>query len=157
MSYIYELFQVPHPADEWTTERDLSERCDAFPIADWINTAEDRDGVIAHFGAWLKEHRLGLLKGEMLLMDRHAADCYFEGRFTAFQQAVSALQALNEMQFIHEHDHVQRLIDQLGQAFTQEYGDYVLWDDDVPIPLEEFLRKAQPGHHYYFGAVLTYK
>lgn len=91
-------------------------------------------------------------------MDAQAADRYFEGRFTAFQQAVTALQHLNEAQFIHDHDRVQGLIFDLTETFTQKYGDYVLWDDGMePTPLEEFLRKAQPGVRYCIGAVLAYK
>ncbi len=158
MGYIYELSQSPRPADEWTTEYDFNESPSAFPIAERVGMAEDRDAVIDQFGAWLEEHQLGLLKGEMFLVDRQAADCYFEGRFTAFQQAVTALQALNEAQFIHEHDQVQKLINQLGETFTQKYGDYVLWGDDMtPTPFDEFLRKAQPGQRYYFGAVFYYQ
>ena len=157
MSYIYELFQAPRPKDEWTTEYDFDESPDAFPIAERVGMAEDRDAVIGRFGAWLEEHRLGLLVGEAFIIDTQAADRYFEGRFAAFQKAVSALQELNEVQFIHDHDWVQALIDNLAQAFTSKYGDYVLWDDDIPVPLEEFLRKAQPNTLYHFGAVFSYK
>lgn len=158
MSYIYEVFQAPRPEDEWATEYDLSESPSAFPIASRIGMAENRDAVIARFGAWLEEHRLGLLAGEAFIMDTQAADRYFEGRFAVFQKAVSALQELNEVQFIHNHDWVQALIDKLGEAFTSKYGDYVLWGCDMtPTPLEEFLRKAQPGGHYHFGAVLRYQ
>lgn len=156
-NYVYELLQSPAPADEWATEYDLSEYPDAFPVADRIGTVEDREAVIARFGAWLEEHRLGQSEGEGFTIDAQAADCYFEGRFAAFQKAVSALQELNEVQFIHDHDWVQALIDKLGRAFTSKYGDYVLWDDDIPIPFEEFLRKAQPDKLYYFGAVFNYK
>ena len=157
MGYIYELFQAPRPEEEWTTEYDFDESPSAFPIAERVGLAANRDAVIAHFGAWLEERRLGLWMGEMFLVDRQAADLYFEGRFAAFQKAVSALQELNEVQFIHDHDWVQALIDKLGRAFTSKYGDYVLWDDDIPIPFEEFLRKAQPNKLYYFGAVFNYK
>ena len=157
MSYIYELFQAPRPEEEWTTEYDFDESPGAFPVAERVGLAEDRAAVIARFGAWLEEHRLGLLNGEAFIIDAQAADRYFKGRFAAFQKAVSALQELNEVQFIHDHDWVQALIDNLGQAFTSKYGDYVLWDDDIPIPFEEFLRKAQPNKLYYFGAVFNYK
>ena len=158
MSYIYELLQAPAPADEWTTEYDFNESPSAFPIADWVNAAEDRETVIARFGAWLEENRLGFLNGEMFIIDKEAADRHFEGRFTAFQQAMTALQTLNETQFVHDHDWVQALIDKLGEAFTSKYGDYVLLGDDMtPTPLDEFLRKAQPGQRYYFGAVFRYK
>lgn len=158
MSYIYELFQAPRPEDEWATEYDLSESPSAFPIASRIGMAENRDAAIARFGTWLEEHRLGLLAGEAFIMDTQAADRYFEGRFAVFQKAVSALQELNEVQFIHDHDWVQALIDTLGEAFTSKYGDYVLWGCDMtPTPLEEFLRKAQPGGHYCFGAMLRYQ
>ncbi len=156
-NYVYELLEAPAPADEWATEYDLSEHPDTFPVAELIGTAENRDAVIARFGAWLMEHRLGQLSGEMFTIDAQAIDRYFEGRFTAFQKAVMALQELNEAQFFHNHSHVQKLIDQLGEAFTSKYGDYVLWDDDAPIPFEEFLRKAQPGKRYCFGAVLCYQ
>lgn len=154
--HIYQLFPAPAPTEEWVTEYDFSEYPDAFPIARRIGTEEDRSSVIARFGTWLAEQRLGLLNDEMFTIDAKAADRYFEGRFTAFQQAVTALQVLNETQFIHDHDWVQALIDKLGDAFTAKYGDYVLLEDTL-IPMEEFLRKAAPGAPYYFGAVFIYK
>ena len=158
MSYIYELLQAPAPPDEWTTEYDFNESPSAFPVADWINAVEERGTVIARFGSWLEENRLSLLDGEAFIIDTEAVDRHFEGRFTAFQKAVSALQVLNETQFIHDHDWVAALIDNLGAAFTQKYGDYVLLGDDMtPTPLDEFLRKAQSGQRYYFGAVFRYK
>lgn len=157
-NYIYELFQAPIPADEWTRAWEYHEHPDAFPIADIMEDAKDRGSVITRFGAWLKEHNLGELSGETFTVDTQAADRYFEGRFTAFQQAVTALQQLNETQFIHDHNRVQGLIFGLTESFTQKYGDYVLLDDGLePTPMEEFLRKAQPGVRYCIGAVLAYK
>ena len=152
MGYIYELFQAPRPEEEWTTEYDFDESPSAFPIAERVGLAANRDAVIAHFGAWLEERRLGLWMGEMFLVNRQAADHYFEGRFAAFQKAVSALQELNEIQFIHDHDWVQALIDKLGQAFTQKYGDYVLWGDDMtPTPLRNFCAKPSPASAITLG------
>ena len=53
---------------------------------------------------------------------------------------------------------MQGLIFDLTEAFTQKYGDYVLWGEGLePTPLEEFLRKAQPDIRYCIGAVLSYK
>ena len=157
-NYIYELLQAPVPEDEWTRAWEYHEHPDAFPIADTVEDAKDRGEVIERFGNWLKESRLGDLTGEVFKVDTQATDRYFEGRFAAFQKAMAALQQLNETQFIHDHDLVQRLINDLAESFTQKYGDYVLWSDDMePTPLEEFLRKAQPGTRYYIGAVLAYK
>lgn len=157
-NYVYELHRKPLPPNEWATGRDFSDHPDIFPSAQWIGSAEDRDHVIARFGSWLEKSRLGKLDGEAFIVDMEAADHYFEGRFSAFQKAVAALQALNEMQFVHEHDMVQGLIDDLCETFTQKYGDYVLEDHGAaPVPLDEFIRKAQPGVRYYIGAVLNYK
>ena len=89
MGYIYELFQAPRPEEEWTTEYDFDESPSAFPIAERVGLAANRDAVIAHFGAWLEERRLGLWMGEMFLVNRQAADHYFEGRFAAFQMRSS--------------------------------------------------------------------
>lgn len=158
MSNIYELRKTPVSPDKWVTEDGFTGNPSAFPIADWINVEQDRDTVIAHFGAWLEKNGLGVLDGEMFTVAAEAANRHFEGRFAAFQKAVSALQALNETQFIHDHDWVAAQIDNLDRAFTQKYGDYVLWGDDMtPMPLDEFLRKAQPGQRYFFGAVFRYK
>lgn len=157
-NYIYELLQAPVPEEEWTKAWEYHEHPDAFPIADIVEDAKDRSGVIARFGAWLKENRLGELNGETFTIDAQAADRCFEGRFAAFQQAVTALQQLSEAQFIHDHDQVQSLIFDLSETFTQKYGDYVLWNGSLDTtPLEEFLRKAQPGVRYCIGAVLDYK
>ena len=157
-NYIYELLQAPIPEDEWTRAWEYKEHPDVFPIADIVHDVKDRSAVIARLGAWLKENRLGELDGDTFIIDTQAADRYFEGRFAAFQQAVTALQQLNEARFIHEHDQVQDLISNLTETFTQKYGDYVLWGDGLePMPLEEFLRKAQPGVRYCIGAVLDYK
>lgn len=157
-NYIYELLQAPVLAEEWTKAWEYHEHPDAFPIADMVEEAKDRSGVIARFGAWLKESRLGKLDAEAFTIDAQAADRYFEGRFAAFQQAVMALQQLNETRFIHDHDQVQGLIFSLTETFAQKFCDYVLWGDGLePMPLEEFLRKAQPGVRYYIGAVLVYQ
>ena len=156
--YIYELLQAPVPADEWTGDWEYHEHPDAFPIADIVEDAENRAGVISRFGTWLKENRLGELAGETFTVNAQAADRYFEGRFTTFQKAITGLQQLNEAQFIHEYDRVQGLIFDLTESFTQKYGDYVLWGDGLePTSLKEFLRKAKPGVRYCIGAVLAYK
>ena len=157
-NYIYELLQVPTPANEWTSSWDYQKHPDAFPIADTVDEAKDRDQAILQLGSWLHSNRLGSLTGEAFTMDTEAANRYFQGRFTAFQQAIAALQSLNEIQFIHEHNRVQNLINDLCQTFCGTYGDYVLLGDDLtPVPMEEFLRKAQAGICYYIGAVLDYK
>ena len=157
-NYIYELLKAPTPEDKWARAWEYQANPDAFPIAITVEDAKDRDDAVARFGKWLKEKRLGELSGDMFTVDAQAADCYFEGRFAAFQQAMMALQQLNETQFIHDHDQVRRLIDDLAESFTQKYGDYVLWGDDMtPTPIEEFLRIVKPGTRYYIGAVLAYK
>ena len=84
-NYIYELLQTPVPEDEWTKAWEYHEHPDAFPIADIVEDAKDRSGVIARFGEWLNENRLGEMDSETFTVDAQAADRYFEGRFTAFQ------------------------------------------------------------------------
>jgi hypothetical protein len=87
-NHIYELLQAPVPEDERAKAWEYHERPDAFPIADIVEDAKDRSGVIARFGEWLNENRLGEMDGETFTVDAQAADRCFEGRFTAFQQAV---------------------------------------------------------------------
>ena len=157
-NYIYELFHAPTPSSEWTSSWDYQKHPDAFPIADTVDEAKNREQAILQLSSWLHNNQLGSLTDEVFTVDAEAANRYFQGRFAVFQQAMAALQSLNETQFIHEHDQVQNLIDDLCQTFCGTYGDYILWGDDLsPVPMEEFLRKAQAGTCYYIGAVLDYK
>ena len=56
-NYIYELLQAPAPADEWAKVWEYHKHPGTFPIANIVEDAEDRSGVIVRFGAWLKENR----------------------------------------------------------------------------------------------------
>lgn len=91
------------------------------------------------------------------MVNAQAADRHFEGRFIAFQQAISALQQLDERQFLHEHDQVQNLIDNLSRTFTDKYDAYMLVSSSIPpLPMDEFIRKAQLNMPYYIGTVLDF-
>ena len=92
-NYIYELLQTPVPEDEWTKAWEYHEHPDAFPIADIVEDAKDRSGVIARFGEWLNENRLGEMDSETFTVDAQAADRYFEGplyRLPAGRDCVAA-------------------------------------------------------------------
>ena len=58
MGYIYELFQAPRPEEEWTTEYDFDESPSAFPIAERVGLAANRDAVIADLPPSKKPSRL---------------------------------------------------------------------------------------------------
>lgn len=156
-SYIFQVFETPCPQKEWASEEIFREHPDALPVANGTSLVKDRSIAIAGLGKWLADNRLGKLSGEMFIVNAQAVDRRFEGRFSAFQRAISALQQLNERQFLHEHDQVQNLIDNLSQAFTDKYDAYMLVGGRIPpLPMDEFIRKAQPNMPYYIGTVLDF-
>jgi len=156
-SYIFQVFESPCPQKKWASEEIFWEHPDALPVANGTSPVEDRTIAIASLGKWLADNRLGKLSGETFMVNTQAADRHFEGRFIAFQQAISALQQLDERQFLHEHDQVQNLIDNLSRTFTDKYDAYMLVSSSIPpLPMDEFIRKAQLNMPYYIGTVLDF-
>ena len=52
---------------------------------------------------------------------------------------------------------MQNLIDDLSKAFTNRYDVYVMMGSDFPpLPMDAFLRIAQPDTPYYIGTVLDF-
>ena len=156
-SYIFQITQAPLGKEAWVTSEYLSEHPDFLPIADAVSDMEDRDGAIQCFGSWLTRNKLGTMFGDSFVLAPEAAEVYFFGRFTAFQQAVFDLRKVEKGQFLHEHDLLRKLIDNLEQIFTNKHTPYVLLADQVEaVPLDEFMRKAKPGVPYYIGGVLDF-
>ncbi len=155
--YIYQVFTEPAQESDWASHEIAMDCLNLLPIADSVDPTENRDRVIQRFGAWLEKNRLGMMLDTSFIVDAMAADRYFEGRFKAFHKATEALHAVVEEQYIHEHCHIQMLIDELRDAFCDPFRDYMLLDDTVePITLDEFIRTAEPGVRYYIGGVLDF-
>ena len=155
--YIFQVFETPCPQEKWASEEIFWEHPDALPVANATSPVENRADAISSLGKWLDDHQLGELSGETFMVNAQAADRHFVDRFPVFQRAISALQQVGEKQFVHEHDYVQNLITDLNRAFTDKYDAYILLGSDVPpLPIDEFIRKAQPDIPYYIGTVLDF-
>ncbi len=155
--YIYQVFERPCSQEDWMSEEIFWEHPDVLPVANTTAPVENRAAAITHLGAWLERGQLGTLCGETFSLNPQAAHRYFEGRFPAFQQAMSALRQVSEEQFIQEYNQVQNLIDDLSKAFTNRYDVYVMMGSDFPpLPMDAFLRIAQPDTPYYIGTVLDF-
>lgn len=156
-SYIIQVFQTRCSPEDWASEEIFWEHPNILPIANTTSSVKNRAAAISCFGSWLQRKQLGTLTGETFCVNAQAAGRYFIGRFPVFQQSMSALRQISEKQFIHEHDQVQALIDNLCQAFTDKYDAYVMIGNDFPpLPIDGFIRKAQPNMPYYIGAVLDF-
>lgn len=156
-SYVFQITEAPLDKNAWVTGEYLYEHPDFLPIADAVDNFESRDDAIQDFGSWLERNKLGTMFGDSFVLAPEAAEVHFESRFTAFRQALKALQGVNEEQFHHEHDLVQSRIDSLRQIFTNERDSYVLLADRVmAAPMDEFMRNAKTGVPYYIGGVLDF-
>lgn len=156
-SYVYQISEKPLSEKEWITREYLMEHPDFLPVADGMDDVTDRGRPVELLASCLEHGQLGTMFDDSFVLAPDAAESYFAGRFAAFQQAAAALQKLNENQFLHEHRLVQNLICDLGRAFTNRYGGYVLLDKrEDAVSLDEFIRSAKPGVCYFIGGILDY-
>lgn len=155
--YIYQVFKTPVQENDWVSHESAMDCLNLLPVADSVDPAEDRSRVIRRFGNWLEQNQLGMLLDTFFIVDAMAADRYFAGRFKAFRKMAQALDTVTEEQYIHNHSHVQALIDELRRTFCDPFRDYMLLGDTVePVTLDEFIRTAEPGVRYYIGGVLDF-
>ena len=155
--YIYQVFEEPAQESDWASYETALDCLNLLPVADSVDPVENRGKAIRRFGTWLEQNQLGMLLGTFFILDKMAADRYFEGRFKAFHKVTATLHTLTEEQYIHEYGHVQGMIDELRRTFCDPFRDYLLLGETVqPITLDEFIRTAEPGVRYDIGGVLDY-
>lgn len=155
--YIYQIIEEPAQECDWASYETATDCLNLLPVADSVDPVENRGKAIQQFGAWLEQNQLGMLLDTFFIMDKTAADRYFEGRFKAFHKVAAALHTLTEERYIHEQAPIQGLIDELRRTFCDPFRDYMLLGDSVePITMDEFIRTAEPGVRYYIGGVLDY-
>jgi len=155
--FVFQISKKPIPQSTWLTEETLGENLELLPVADSVGLTADRKLAIKRFGAWLEKNRLGTSSSTFFTLDSGAAEHYFLDRFKSFQEAASILRTVNEVQFSREHNRVQMAIDRLQHTFCDPHDTYmVMGKNPRPIPMDEFIRLAEPDVRYYFGGVLDY-
>ncbi len=122
-----------------------------------VDDEEDRDAALRQFGKWLKAENLGTLKQSVFVLNEDAAyGKHFASRYTRFHQLAETIAGLTEEDYLHRFCDVCNLITDLKKAVVDEEDDYVFWNGEMLLTMDEFLRFAETGRQYHIGSICKY-
>ena len=152
MNYnIYQVSDEPIAKREWITSADFFDRSFIGSIRD----VGDREKELERFGHWLTIQKFGALSGNFFTFVPDVCQKRFSSRYRTFLEAAAAVSAVTEEQF-QSGMGVEDLLFNLCHIFTDEFDDYVFFDDEL-LPMDNFLRIAKPDVVYHIGGVCGYQ
>lgn len=158
---IYQISQNRIPQTDWITKQDFYMSAFLGEVADKVNdlTRQERLEAISHLNEWLMKQKLGYIEKNILTLKFDIlSNSYYRKRYQDFKKAVVALHDNTSLQcYLEDLDAVRNMILEVENHLIQGQSDYVCWDSDNPIPLDEFLRTAEVGKPYYIGGVCSFK
>ena len=81
---------------------------------------------------------------------------HFASRYTRFHQLAETIAGLTEEDYLHRFCDVCNLITDLKKAVADEEDDYVFWNGEMLLTMDEFLRFAETGRRYHIGSICKY-
>jgi len=160
---IYQLAESPVPVADHISLSDFYEHPFCVEIADYVDDVLDRDSEIKMFcETYSKRGVIAANDEQSFELLQNGKNAYFGNAFPAFNAVTSELGQITEDDFQNHHGKVSELIYKLRSNFSEQFGDYIaiFADDDSDdfklITMDEFMREAETGKMYYFGAVIDY-
>ena len=148
---IYQVSDQPIAEGERITAVDFFDRSFIGSIRD----VSGRSKELERFGRWLMAQQLGALLGDFFTLVPDVCQKRFSSRYRAFLKSADAVSAVTEDQF-QSGTGVDDLLFSLRQLFTDEFDDYVFYDDEL-LPMDSFLRIAKPDVVYHIGGICEYQ
>lgn len=148
---IYQVSDEPIAERKWITSVDFFDRSFIGTIRD----VNDRAKEMERFSRWLTAQKLGTLSGDFFTLVPDICQRRFSYRYHTFLEAAAAVSAVTEEQF-QSGTGVEDLLFNLRQLFTDEFDDYVFYDDEL-LPMDSFLRIAEPDAVYHIGGICEYQ
>lgn len=155
-SRIYQITTSPVPSQEYLSENYFSDHWFVGSVADYVSGDLNRDNEIAGFKKSLTENKVALF---------HDSDCfsilpegkesYFKNAYEQFNKAAKKAASVS-LEAFAASDECSSLVYVINGSFCEKFGLYVSSDEFETIPLDEFIRYAEPEERYYIGNVLDY-
>lgn len=156
--YIYQLSYKPIPKEERYSEEDFYETDFLGRIASHIEPVKNRENALTDLQEWLCINELGRYeKGKVTLNTDLSKSGYFAERYPKFKETAEKLSAISEKEFRTDYDKISDLLYDLGQAVVNSWLDYVWFDTDEPMPIEQFIRTHSDSGPFYIGGIFSYR
>ena len=155
-SRIYQITTEPVPADEHLSESYFCEHWFVGSIADYVAGGLNHGLEIDCFKESLVKSRVAFFHSDdcFSILPR-GKETYFRHTFADFSDAVKKAASVSLEDFAGNGE-CSSLVYRIKNSFCDKFGPYVSSDEFDTIPLDEFIRDAEPGKRYYIGGILDY-
>ena len=156
-SRIFQVATVPVDKEDYISESDFCEHWFVESIADYVSSGNNRTEDIKHLRDWLEPNKVAAFdeKGGSFTVLPGGKEAYFAQAYKAFVAARAKTHAMGLPEFSSASAFAGEMW-RMSNAFCDKFSYYVSSDEFETIPLDEFIRAAEPGTRYFIGGTLDY-
>ena len=157
LSDIYQVGEKPIPKEEYLTKHNLYD-LPLASIADYFEVSDNPEFQIEQLDKWLSRIHLGSVEENCIVLSSeiYLQSEYFRLGYQEYKEITKQLNSISYERFVKDYDGLLDLLYQACQRISDVNEDYVCWNSKTPIPISEFLRKAESDTPYYIGGICEY-
>ena len=155
-SRIFQITTEYVQKEEYISESDFWEHWFVGNIADYVSDDVDRAEEILNLRQYFESMKVAEFSEDnsfKLLTDGKVK--YFKTEFKRFSESVKKAADVNLEEFASGAK-CEDLVFNIKSSYCDKFGWYVSSEEFGTIPMDEFIRSAEPGKRYYIGGVLDY-
>ena len=160
---IYQVSELPVPTSDYIDLSDFYEHPFCNEIADSVDNISDRDAELQMFHKSYSKRGISAAEdNQSFQIAPSGKTVYFENTYLAFAVAATELSHITKKDFHNHQGKLSALVHTLKSSFSDRFADYMaIRNEDDPdefrlIPMDEFMREAETGKTYHFGAIIDY-
>ncbi len=155
---IYQISLTPIAKEQWIKEDDFYDTLLYEQISTYIQIENDRTGSIRKLRLWLEKSELGSVSDDQIVFHPDLwKSAYFSNQLEDFQNAAMVLSQTDMKQYFSDTDSILDMLWETEKYLINRYSDYIYLEAGYVIPMDSFLRSAEPGKPYYIGGVCKYR
>jgi|GEM_PF-2023608 len=160
---IYQVSELPVPTSDYIDLSDFYEHPFCNEIADSVDNISDRDAELQMFHKSYSKRGISAAEdSQSFQIAPSGKTVYFENTYPAFVAAAAELCKTTKKDFHYHQGKLSALIYTLKSSFSDRFADYIAIRDEDEfdvfrlITMDEFMREAETGKTYHFGAIIDY-
>ena len=156
-SRIFQIAEEPVSVEDYIEEHDFYENWFVGAIADYVSSDCTRDDDLKSLRFLLERNKAASFNesNNSFTIIPGGKESYFAQAYDNFATEREKTLNVGLTEFASSGDFAES-VRLMGAAFNEEFSYYVVPFEDEIITLDEFIRYAEIGKHYYIGGTLDY-
>ena len=155
---IYQISDSILSQEKWIKSDDFYKSNFVGTVADKVEDESNPEESIRTLNEHLNKLYLGTVEDNAIIISASIdRSPYFVKKYKSFRKTANALSRLYYSDYLCNIDKVKDMISEMQQQFCEVLDDYVCFDSEYLMPMDEFLRTAIAGKRYFINGICKFK